>query len=205
MAIPTVKEWTELTKKYGVPGGTATKAFEAYWNSGASTPKTYKIAYTALEKALVAFIGKVNKKKVKDYPGFEREFLNKFLGQVHKELVDTERGMATLSTYQAEIAKFMAMAQKLDKQKGTRDDLARFKSGPARGLSAMASRARNLTSEQLLVLNKITEVVKGVDTIVDKMPAKTTQTDIAKYIGQIIDIAEEIAALAKNGGIVANK
>ena len=207
MAIPTVKEWTEFVKKYGVDGGAATKAFQAYWNSGANTPKTYLVAYTALETALVAYIGKVSKtkKKIKDYETFEREFMNKYLGQVHKERMDTDRGMATLKTYQAEIAKFMTMVQKLSKTKSTREDLTKFKQGPARGLSAMASQARGLTKEQLVTLNKITQIIKGVDTIVDKMPAQVTQNQIAGYVGQIVDIAHEIATEAKEGGIVANK
>jgi hypothetical protein len=210
MAIPTLKEWTTLRDKHKAPDANVTKALNAYWASGANTPKKYMVAYTALEKQLAAYISKLSgsastKKKITDYPKFEKAFLDKFVGQVHKERVDTERGMATLSTYQAEIAKYMTMVQKLSKTKSTRDDLARFKSGPARGLSAMASRARNLTQEQLTVLNNITEEVKKVDRIVDTMPATMTQTEIGQRVQQIIDLSKEIATLAKNGSIVANK
>ncbi len=109
MAIPTVKEWTTAKTKYGAPdtagGVTVSKAFAAYWASGANTPKKYLVAYTALEKALATYIGKIDKKKIKQYDAFEKEFLNGFIGKVHKERVDTERGMANLNTYKSEIVK----------------------------------------------------------------------------------------------------
>jgi hypothetical protein len=202
MPIPTKSEWTKLKTKYGVSDGVAGKAIDAYWSSGASTPKTYMAAYTALEKALVVYLQKVDKKKVKDYAGFEKEFLNKFVGQVHKERVDTERGMATLSTYKSEIVKFMSMVQKLDKKKSNRSDLEKFKQGPARGLSAMASRARGLDAEQVKVLNAITAEVKDVDKVVDGMPAKPTQTEIGTYVTKILATAEKIRVIAQKGGIV---
>ena len=205
MPIPPLSEWNTLRNQHQAPDNGVTKALNAYWDSGASTPKTYMVAYTALEKALAAYITKVNKKKITDYPKFEKAFLDKFLGQVHKERVDTERGMARFATYQAEIAKFMTMVQKLDKKKSTRNDLAKFKSGPARGLSAMASQARGLTKEQLAVLNDITAEVKKVDTIVDTMPAQMTQVQVGQRVDQILTVAKNIAKLAKEGGIVANK
>ncbi len=202
MPIPTQGEWTKVKKDFGVPDGIATKAIDAYWKSGASTPKTYMAAYTALEKALVTYLQKLDKKKIKDYAGFEKLFLNKFIGQVHKERVDTERGMATLTTYQSEIVKFMSMVQKLDKKKSTRSDLEKFKQGPARGLSAMASRARGLNAEQVKVLNAITDEVKKVDKVVDGMVAKPTATQLTGYVTQILAIAEKIRVVAKDGKII---
>ena len=190
-----------MQKKYGVPGGAATKAIGAYWSSGASTPKTYMAAYTALETALVAYIGKVDKKKVKDYPGFEKDFLNKFIGQVHKERMDTERGMATLSTYKAEIAKFMSMVQKLNKDKSTKVDLEKFKQGPARGLSAMASRARGLEPEEVKTLEEITTHIKEVDKIVDTMVAAPDRPVLKKAVEDIVAIAQKIRVTAQKGQI----
>jgi hypothetical protein len=206
MPVPPVSKWTTLIAKHKAPdtagGVTVSKALAAYWNSGASTPKTYMAAYMALETALGKYIGKVDKKKVKDYEAFEKSFLNDFIGQVHKDRTDTERGMATLSTYKAEIVKFMTMVQKLDKKKSTRTDLEKFKQGPARGLSAMASRARGLKPEEIQVLNAITNEVKKVDTVVDTMPATPTQTQLTGYVTSILTIAEDIRVLAKNGGII---
>jgi hypothetical protein len=205
MAIPTVKEWTTSKTKYGAPdtagGVTVSKAFTAYWNSGANTPKKYLVAYTALEKALATYIGKVDKKKIKQYPDFEKEFLNGFIGKVHKERVDTERGMATLNTYKAEIVKYMAMVQKLDRKKAKAVDLERFKQGPVRGLSAMASRATGLTTEQAKVLADINLELKKIDYMVDHMGANPTQTQLNSWVLDIIKNADEIAKLAKAGGI----
>lgn len=202
--IPNVSKWKELSKLHGAPDGGVTKALEAYWASNANTPKKYLVAYTALEKALAAYISKVSKaqKKIKDYPAFEKAFLDKYVGAAHKNRVDTERGMATITTYKAELAKFMAMVQKLDKKKVTALDLSRFKSGPARGLSAMASQARNLKPEELKVLTDIRDEIKKVDAIVDKMPADATQKQLSGYVEQIIGIAEDIAKLAKDGGVI---
>ncbi len=204
--IPNVSKWTELYKRHGAPEGGVTKALQAYWNSNAGTPKTYLVAYTALEKALATYISKVSKsastkKKMKDYATFEKTFLDKFVGAAHKNRMDTERGMATIKTYQAELVKFMAMVQKLSKDKTTRDDLSRFKSGPARGLSAMASQARNLTPEQLKTVTAIRDEVQKVDAIVDRMPATPTRTQLSQYVTQILAIANQIRKLAKAGGL----
>lgn len=205
MAIPTVKEWTTAKTKYGAPdtagGVTVSKAFAAYWASGANTPKKYMVAYTALEKALAAYIGKVDKKKIKQYDAFEKEFLNGFIGKVHKERVDTERGMANLNTYKAEVVKYMTMVQKLDTTKTQAIDLERFKQGPVRGLSAMASRATGLTTEQATVLANIDLELKKVDYLVDHMGANPTPKQVSGWVKDIIKNAKAIATLAKAGGI----
>jgi hypothetical protein len=201
--IPNVSKWKELYTLHKAPDGGVTKALQTYWNSGANTPKKYLVAYTALEKSLAAYISKASKdkKKIKDYPTFEKTFLDKYVGAAHKNRVDTERGMATIKTYQAELVKFMAMVQKFDKKKVTAVDLGKFKSGPARGLSAMASQARYLTPEQVKTVTAIRDEIKKVDAIVDKMPADATQKQLSDYVEQIIDIAEEIAKLAKAGAL----
>ncbi len=205
MAIPTVKEWTTARTKYGAPdtagGVTVSKAFAAYWASGANTPKKYMVAYVALENALAKYIPKVDKKKIKDYAGFEKAFLDGFIGKVHKERVDTERGMANLNTYKAEVVKYMTMVQKLDKTKTLAIDLERFKQGPVRGLSAMASRAAGLTTEQAAVLKKIDLELKKVDYLVDHMGATPTRTQLSGWVTDIIKNAKVIAKIAKEGGI----
>lgn len=204
--IPNVSKWKELTTHHGAPDGGVTKAMQAYWNSGANTPKTYLVAYTNLEKALAAYIGKVSKdaklkKKMTDYPTFEKTFLDKFVGAAHTNRLDTERGMAGVATYKAEVVKFMTMVQKLDKAKSTAVDLSRFKSGPARGLSAMASQARGLNTDQVKTVNAIRAEVQKVDTIVDRMPADANRNQLSGYVTQILAIAEEIRKLAKAGGM----
>lgn len=201
--IPNVSAWKALYTKHKAPDGGVTKALQAYWSSGANTPRKYLIAYTALEKALAAYIGKVSKSKksIKDYGTFEKTFLDKYVGAAHRNRLDTGRGMATIATYQAELVKFMAMVQKFNKDKVTADDLSRFKSGPARGLSAMASQARNLTPEQLKTLAEIRDEIKKVDAIVDNMPANASQKQLSGYVDQIVGIAEEIAKIAKAGDL----
>jgi hypothetical protein len=203
--IPTVSKWTELAKLHKAPDGGVTKALQAYWASNANTPKKYLVAYTALEKALAAYISKMSKsyqKKIKDYPKFEKTFLDKYVGAAHKNRVDTERGMATIATYKAEIVKFMGAVQKLNKETVTALDLGRFKSGPARGLSAMASQARGLTEEQVKVVGKIRDEVKKVDTIVDKMPADATQKQLTGYAEQILQIAHNIADIVEDNNLL---
>lgn len=201
--IPNVSKWKELYTKHGAPDGGVTKALQAYWNSNANTPQKYLVAYTALEKALAAYISKVSKdkKKIKDYSTFEKTFLDKYVGAAHVNRRDTERGMAGVNTYKAEVVKFMAMVQKLSLTKATAEDLGRFKSGPARGLSAMASQARGLSTEQVKVASAIREEIKKVDAIVDKMPATATQAQRNGYVKQILVIAKNIAKLAKEGGL----
>jgi hypothetical protein len=204
--IPNVSKWKELYKLHGAPDGGVTKALESYWASGANTPKTYLVAYTNLEKALAAYITKVNKdaklkKKITEYATFEKTFLDKYLAAAHVNRADTERGMAGVATYKAEVVKFMAMVQKLSQTKATALDISRFKSGPARGLSAMASQARGLNAEQVKTVNAIRDEVKKVDGIVDKMPATTTQEQRNGYVTQILAIAEAIRKLAKAGGM----
>jgi len=204
--IPNISKWKELYTAHKAPDGGVTKALQAYWDSGANTPKKYLVAYTALEKALAAYISKVSKssstkKAIKDYEKFEKAFLEKYVGAAHTTRVDTERGMDTISTYKAELVKFMGMVQKFNKKKVTADDLSRCKSGPARGLSAMASQARNLTTEQLKTVTDIRDEIKKVDAIVDHMAADASQQVLSGYVDDIITIAKEIARLAKEGGI----
>ncbi len=202
--IPTLSAWKTFRTLHGAPDKNVTKALTAYWNSGADTPKKHLASYTALEKELNTYITKLStseKKKIKEYDKFQQAFLDKYLGMAHKNRADTERGMAGVATYKAEVVKFMAMVQKLDKNKTTAVDLGKFKSGPARGLSAMASQARGLNQQQATAANAIRDVIMGVDNIVDHMPAQPTKTQLSGYVTQITEIAEQVADLAEHAGL----
>jgi hypothetical protein len=204
--IPNTSKWTALYTKHGAPDGGVTKAMNAYWASGANTPQKFLVAYGNLEKVMATYISKVSKDKklkakITDYEKFEKTFLDTFLGVAHKNRLDTERGMAGIKNYKAELIKFMAMVQKLSPTKATALDLERFKQGPARGLSAMASQARGLTKEQLTVANAIRDEVKKVDTIVDTKPANATQKQINALVKQIITVAKNIREIAVDGGM----
>jgi hypothetical protein len=205
--IPPTSKWKELSKKHGAPDGGVTKALDAYWNSGASTPQKYLVAYTNLEKALATYITKVDKdakgkKKITDYAGFQKLFLDEYLGVAHMNVQDTKRGMAGIQQLKEEIVKYMRAVQMLSLTKATAVDLGSFKSGPARGLGAMETRVRGLTVEQLNVARAIRAEVTKIDAIVDHMPPKTTQTQINGYVKQIIVISEAIRKIAKKGGML---
>jgi hypothetical protein len=206
MPIPLHKDWIAIKKKYGVADGAAKnihvgKELDAYWNSGAKTPQAYNTALTKLETALNTYITSVDKKKVKQYDAFQKEFLDKFLGQAHKEKEDTKRAMADLKVYQAEIAKFMTMVQKLDANKSTKVDLDKFKSGPVRGMSAMSKGVRGLTQQQSKAVTEINGWLKMTEDAINNMKAPT-QTDIKEFVEATIKTAEKIHDEAKDGGLL---
>jgi hypothetical protein len=154
---------------------------------------------------MAAYISKLSKskssqKKIKDYSKFEKTFLDKFLGAAHVNRVDTQRAMAGAQVYKQEIIKFMSGVQQLNKKTATAIELGRFKSGPARGLSAMASKLRNLTEEQNTTVTAIRDEVKKVDTIVDGMKKTDGPKEHKAYVKQILAVAEEVRKLAKAGG-----
>src|SRR4029079_3670804 len=107
-----------------------------------------------------------------------------------------------VKTYQAEIVKFMGMVQKLSPTKATAIDLEHFKQGPSRGLSAMASKVRGMTKEQLKVANDIRDELAKVDTIVDTKPANASQKQINGYVKQIMTIANTCRKIAKAGDML---
>jgi len=206
MAIPTHKEWIAVKKKFGVADkagkNSVGKALDAYWKSNAKTPKEYQVALTKLEAELNKYITTIDKKKVKQYDAFQREFLNKYLGQAHKEKNDTMRAMATLKTYQAEIAKFMTAVQKLDPAKTKKVDIDRFKSGPVRGMTAMARSVRGLSTEQVKVLNDINGWLGTIDKAIDTMPNTVDRQGIKDCVLATRKTAEKIADLAEAGKII---
>ncbi len=206
MPIPTHKEWKTLKQKYGVADGAAKnvnvgKELDAYWSSGAKTPQAYNTALTKLETALNKYITTIDKKKVKQYDAFEKEFLDKFLGAAHKDKEDTKRAMADLKVYQAEIAKFMTMVQKFDADKLAKADVDRFKSGPVRGMSAMSKSVRGLTPDQMKGVTEINGWLKTIEDAVNAMKAPTPK-DLKDFVEATIKTAEKIKDVAKDSGLL---
>jgi hypothetical protein len=196
MSIPKHSEWKALKTKYGVATGAVSgidvgKELDLYWNSGATTPKEQLAALTALEVKLAAYISKLDKKKVKQYAPFQKEFLDKYVGEAHKQKEDAKRYNANAELYKKELIKFFTAVQALDKERTTKDDLEKFKSGPVRGLSALGKNVRGVD------VTKIDEWLGTINTAVQALPNDASDAKIAVFIDATVKTAEQIKALAR--------
>jgi hypothetical protein len=197
VSIPKRSEWKTLKAKHQVADGAVSginvgDALDKYWNSGATTAKEQLASLEALEIKLNNYMTKLDKKKVKlDYPGFEKEFLNKYLGEAHKLKEDAKRYNANVDLYKKELIKFFTAVQALDKKKTTKAELEKFKSGPVRGLSALGKNVRGAD------LTHIDSWLGTINDAIQKLPKDTTQKDIETFIDATLKTAEEIKKLAQ--------
>jgi hypothetical protein len=199
MPIPTRKQWQDTKKKYGVPDGAVSginlgQEIDKYWKS--NTAKEQAAALTVLETKLNTYITKIDKKKIKQYPAFEKDFLNNYLGQAHFMREDLKRYAANAEVYKKELMKFFTAVQKLDKQKSTEGDLQKFRSGPVRGLTAMGKNLKGGYDTR-----QIDGWLGTMDAAVLKLN-KPSQQQIAGFVDATIKTAGEIQKAAKAQGLL---
>ncbi len=204
---PTHKMWKALKKKYDVPDGAVKgidlgKAIDKYWKDmeGKRPPQMVAVAQEC-EQVLANYIGKFDKKKVKEYAKFEKEFLDDFVGAMHEMADDFSRYTADIELYAAELRKFFASVTKLEVGNTTLNDLEGFKSGPQRGLTALAKSVKGIDPTE------IDKLLGTINDTIDKMSAKN-QTDpipqklIDNFVSAIHAAAEKIAKIAKAQEII---
>lgn len=199
--IPKRKAWQDLKKKYGVPDGATVGVkvgdeLDLYWKS-ISSPKTIVAAAARVEEKLATYIKKIDKKKVKDYPKFEKEFLDNFLAPAHLKGVEMKRMAADKKIIQGELANFFNGVTKLDPAKSSLDDLQKFKSGPLRGLYAVGKSARGVD------LRDIDKLCAPLNDGIDKLPKDISQQDLGVFVKKIFTTAKAVQADAKDKGILA--
>ena len=207
---PKVKDWEALKKKYKIPNGAvkgvqvgkAIETFHKGWDtvSGPTAAKKRIPIGQALENSLAAYISALSKKKkdIKQYPAFEKEFLDKYLGRVNFLKEDLKRYDADAKLYTAELAKFFSAVHRLqaNKAKVTRDDIIVFKGGPMRGLSALGKSVKKVDP------TKIDALLGPINLAVDKFPAILTREQIDKFVDKIVETADEVAELARAQNLV---
>ena len=197
MSIPKRSEWKTLKTKHQVVDGAVSginvgDALDKYWNSGAKTAKEQLVSLEALEVKLNSYITKLDKKKVKkDYPAFQKEFLNKYLGEAHKMKEDSKRYNANVDIYKKELIKFFTAVQALDKARSTKADLDKFRSGPVRGLTALGKSVRGAD------VTAIDKWLGTIDAAVLKLKSDVSRQEIGSFIDATIKTAEEIKKLAR--------
>jgi hypothetical protein len=196
MSIPKRSEWKTHKTQYGVATGAVSgvdvgKALDTYWNSGATTPKEQYASLEVLEKVLAAYISKLDKKKVKQYPAFQKVFLDKYVGEAHKLKEDSKRYYANTETYKKELAKYFTATQRLKKGVTTKDDLEKYKSGPLRGLSALGKSVRGVD------VSEIDGWLGNVNDAVQKLPSNPSRQQLDDFVETTIKTAEKVATLAK--------
>lgn len=207
---PKRAQWKALKKKYSIPDG-AVKSIEvgkeldafhkAYDNvKGATAPAQRATIAEGLEKKLGAYLTALskNKKAYKQYAGFEREFLDDYLGRLNFMKKDLKRYSADRETYQAEIVKFFSAVAKLEanKPKVTKDILEKFKSGPLRGLSAVGSKAKGVDTKA------IDDWLGTINDAVQNLPKDPSRQQLDDFIDATVKTTEEVAKLARAQGLV---
>src|SRR5688572_817603 len=96
ISIPKHSEWKAVKKKYGVADGATKgvsvgKELDRYWAGGGTTPAEQAKLLTPLYAKLNDYITKIDKKKVKKYADFEKDYLKNYLGAVNFLLEDIKR------------------------------------------------------------------------------------------------------------------
>jgi hypothetical protein len=200
MSIPKHSEWKTLKTKYGVATGAVRgvdvgKALDRYWNSNAKTAKEQHASLAALEKTLATYISKLDKKKVKQYPAFQKIFLNQYVGEAHKLAEDAKRYYADADTYKKELIKFFTATQRLKTGVTTKNDLEKYKSGPVRGLSALGKSVRKVD------LSDIDGWLGTINDAVQKLPSDPSRRELDDFVAATIKTAEQVAKLAKAKGL----
>ncbi len=194
--VPKHKDWLALKKKYSVPAGAVSsvnvgKALDVYWQAPGSTPADQLAILEPLGVKLKAYIEKLDKKKIKQYAAFQKEFLDDYLGEVHKQINDSKRYKATAALYKTELAKFFTAVQALNKATTTKSEIEKFKSGPVRGLSAVGSNARGVDPTE------IDKWLATINTAVQSLPSNPSRSEIETFIDATVKTAEAIAKQAK--------
>ena len=207
---PKSKNWEALKKKYKIPNGAVkgikmAKEIDAFHNaydnvSGPTASKKRVPIAEALENKMSAYITALskNKKAIKLYDGFEKEFLKDYLGKIHFLKNDLKRYDADAKLYQAEIAKFFSAVHRLEanKAKVSKDDIEKFKSGPLRGLSALGKSVKNIDPRE------IDGWLGTINDGVQKLPASPTPTQLSDFVDITVKTADEVAKLARGLGLV---
>jgi hypothetical protein len=203
--FPKRSNWRDLKKKYKIPDGAAKgievgKALDAFHKaydsvSGPTAPKKRVPIAEGLEKLLADYISAVskNKKSIKLYDGFEKEFMKDYLGKIHFLAGDLKRYNANSTLYQAEVAKYFkgVMVLKSKRGKATPEDVQYFNQGPQRGLSALGK------SVQGIDVRKIDAALGKINTLIQTMPKTVAATDLKK-----LSKLEAAKAVKANGVIV---
>lgn len=202
-SIPTRKQWVEVKKKFGVPDGGVSginvgAELEKYWKSigGSSGMKGQAAALALLEPKLAGYIQKLDKKKVKKYPEFQKKFLDEYVGQAHYMREELQRLDGSVQSYKKTLMLFFSATQKLDKKKTTKAELDKFRSGPVRGVTAAGKSFRGGID-----VSDIDKWLGTIDAAVLKMDDKTTQNEIASFVDATIKTAEQVGKLAKQKGL----
>lgn len=203
--IPTHTKWKALKKKYdvadgavsGINVGKALDTYETKEKAGVQYAKANAAAAAELEAVLAKYITKLDKSKVKkDYSGFQRTFLNDYVGAAKEKSEDFKRYAADAETYTKELLKFFASVQRMEPGKTTVDNLSKFKSGPLRGLSAVGSSLKGFD------LSEIDKRAAKIQQVIDKLPTNSDQALIDRVLQAIIKTGEEMAAEAKKLGLM---
>jgi cell division protein FtsB len=207
---PKRTDWQKLKKKYSIPDGAVKnfnigKELDAFHKAydgvkGATAPQQRVVIAEGLEKKLAAYLSALskNKKSYKLYTGFEREFLDDYVGKINFMKRDLKRYNADFEVYQAEITKFFAAVAKLEanKSKVTKDILEKFKSGPLRGLSAVGSKAKGVNTKA------IDGWLGTINDGIQDLPAEPSRKQLDEFIEATVKTTEEVAKLARAQGLV---
>lgn len=197
ISIPKHTEWKAVKKKYGVSDGATKgisvgKELDRYWAGAGTTLAEQANLLKPLYAKLDAYIKQIDKKKVKKYAEFEKDFLKNYLGAAHFLLEDIKRYKPTRDLYKKELHKFMSAVQAFDKTKVTKVDLDEFRSGPVRGLSAMGSQVRGADATE------IDKLLGVLSTEIPKIPDDASRTDLSAYVDKILKTADKVADLAED-------
>lgn len=197
--IPTRKDWQAMKKKYGVADGAVRginvgEELDKY--NAATNLKERQVAVARLEQKLAAYIGKVDKKSVKQFPAFQKDFLDNYVGVAHFFGEDLKRYAADAETYKKELVKFFGAVQKLNKDTSTKADLEAFKSGPMRGLSALGSNARKVDPRE------IDAALAPVNKAIDKLPDNPSPEALSRLVAGILQQAKAVQVAAKKQQLV---
>lgn len=200
----TKKEWLALKKKYKVPDGAVSgvqiaKGIEEYWAKSQQSMQRAALLNNItlldkLEKTFATYISKFPKDKIKDYPKFQKEFLDNYVNMARALKEDFKRYAADGATYTKELISFFSMVQKLEIDKSTKTDLEAFKSGPMRGLSAVGSSLKGFD------LSKIDSECAPINTAIDKL-GDADRNKLNSVIKDIFKAAKNIQKAAKEVGL----
>ena len=203
-SIPTRKQWQEVKKKFGVADGAVKglnvgEELDKYWKAigTSSGMKGQVVALGALEPKLAAYIGKLDKSKVKKFAEFQKKFLDEFVGQAHYMAQELKRLDGSAQAYKKQLTLFFGSVQHLDKAKTTTSDLDTFRQGPVRGVTAAGKTFRGGID-----VSDIDGWLGTIDKAVLKMSDKTTQQEIATFIEATMKTAKQIGKAAKEKGLM---
>lgn len=205
MSIPKRSEWKALKSKHKVADGAVKgvnvgDALDKYWNSGAKTAKQQQASLATLETQLNSYITKLDQKKVqKDYAAFEKTFLDKYLGEAHKQKVDAGRYNANADIYKKELVKFFTAVQALNKTSSDATALDKFRSGPVRGVTALG---KNVSGVDVAEIDRWLGTIDAAVLAFHADMKRYERTKIEEFVTNTIKTAEEIKKVAKTQDLV---